>query len=166
MALKLRGDGVVGLDNFNRYYDPTLKRARQKLLHHTGTFVVGGNINDSDIVHKLFDVVPFTHALHLAVQAGVRYAMKNPNSYVHSNIPVLISVLEACKLANPQPAIVWASPSSVYGLNSKVPFSEKDQTDQPTIVHCLRTLGTPQHGLFLLHKVHTKWEGSSQSLKG
>ena len=80
MTLKYRGDGVVGLNNFNHYYDQTLTQARQKLLHRACAFIVEGNINDSDIVHKLFDVVPFTHVLYLAVQAGVRYAMKNPNA--------------------------------------------------------------------------------------
>lgn len=73
--------------------------------------------------------------MHLAAQAGVRYAMKNPGSYVHSNIAGFVSLLEACKSANPQPAIVWASSSSVYGLNSKIPFSEKDRTDQPASLY-------------------------------
>jgi UDP-glucuronate 4-epimerase len=73
--------------------------------------------------------------MHLAAQAGVRYAMQNPNSYVHSNIAGFVNLLEACKSANPQPAIVWASSSSVYGLNSKVPFSEKDRTDQPASLY-------------------------------
>ncbi|XP_009781927.1 UDP-glucuronate 4-epimerase 3-like [Nicotiana sylvestris] len=134
-ALKRRGDGVVGLDNFNSYYDPSLKRARQKLLERNGIFVIEGDINDRHLLEKLFDVVAFTHVMHLAAQAGVRYAMKNPGSYIHSNIAGLVSVFEACKSANPQPAIVWASSSSVYGLNSKVPFSEKDRTDQPASLY-------------------------------
>jgi UDP-glucuronate 4-epimerase len=135
LALKRRGDGVLGLDNFNRYYDPNLKRARQKLLERAGVFIVEGDINDGPLLKKLFDVVPFTHVMHLAAQAGVRYAMQNPNSYVHSNIAGFVNLLEACKSANPQPAIVWASSSSVYGLNSKVPFSEKDRTDQPASLY-------------------------------
>lgn len=134
-ALKRRGDGVLGLDNFNDYYDPSLKRARQALLERTGVFVVDGDINDSELLKKLFEVVPFTHVMHLAAQAGVRYAMENPSSYVHSNIAGLVSLLEVCKEVNPQPAIVWASSSSVYGLNSKVPFSERDRTDQPASLY-------------------------------
>ncbi|KAK6155833.1 hypothetical protein DH2020_010081 [Rehmannia glutinosa] len=134
-ALKRRGDGVVGLDNFNSYYDPSLKRSRQKLLEKSGVFVVEGDINDAVLLHTLFDIVAFTHVVHLAAQAGVRYAMKNPGSYVHSNIAGLVSIFEACKSANPQPSIVWASSSSVYGLNSKVPFSEKDQTDKPASLY-------------------------------
>ncbi|KAG8390786.1 hypothetical protein BUALT_Bualt01G0119900 [Buddleja alternifolia] len=134
-ALKRRGDGVVGLDNFNDYYDPSLKRARQAHLERAGVYIVEGDINDVVLLKKLFDIVPFTHVMHLAAQAGVRYAMVNPGSYVHSNIAGLVSVLEVCKNANPQPAIVWASSSSVYGLNSNVPFSERDRTDQPASLY-------------------------------
>ncbi|KAF8400451.1 hypothetical protein HHK36_013749 [Tetracentron sinense] len=135
LALKKRGDGVVGLDNFNNYYDPSLKKARKSLLNTHGIFVVDGDLNDARLLAKLFDVVAFTHVMHLAAQAGVRYAMENPSSYVHSNIAGLVSLLEACKSANPQPAIVWASSSSVYGLNVKVPFSESDRTDQPASLY-------------------------------
>ncbi|KAG5565578.1 hypothetical protein RHGRI_001479 [Rhododendron griersonianum] len=134
-ALRRRGDGVIGLDNFNDYYDPALKRARQALLERSGVFIVEGDINDMALLNKLFEVVAFTHVMHLAAQAGVRYAMENPSSYVHSNIAGLVSILEVCKSANPQPAIVWASSSSVYGLNTKVPFSEKDRTDQPASLY-------------------------------
>lgn len=134
-ALRLRGDGVVGLDNFNDYYDPGLKRARQNLLSRSGVLVVEGDINDPALLEKLFDVVPFTHVMHLAAQAGVRYAMENPSSYIHSNIVGFVNLLEVCKSANPQPAIIWASSSSVYGLNSKVPFSEKDRTDRPASLY-------------------------------
>ncbi|XP_022857957.1 UDP-glucuronate 4-epimerase 3, partial [Olea europaea var. sylvestris] len=135
VALKRRGDGVLGLDNFNDYYDPSLKRARQALLERTGIYIVEGDINDVALLIKLFDIVPFTHVMHLAAQAGVRYAMENPSSYIHSNVAGFVSLLEVCKSANPQPAIVWASSSSVYGLNTKVPFSEKDRTDQPASLY-------------------------------
>ncbi|KAJ4754329.1 UDP-glucuronate 4-epimerase 4 [Rhynchospora pubera] len=135
LALRRRGDGVVGLDNFNSYYDPSLKKARKALLSSHSIFIVEGDINDSRLLAKLFDVVPFTHVLHLAAQAGVRYAIENPASYVHSNIAGLVTLLEACKSADPQPSIVWASSSSVYGLNDKVPFSELDRTDQPASLY-------------------------------
>ncbi|KAJ0971141.1 hypothetical protein J5N97_019100 [Dioscorea zingiberensis] len=135
LALKRRGDGVLGLDNFNDYYDTSLKRARQALLERAGVFVVEGDINDPDLLRKLFDVVPFTHVLHLAAQAGVRYALRDPASYVRSNVAGLVAVLEAARSATPQPAIVWASSSSVYGLNSKVPFSESDRTDRPASLY-------------------------------
>nr|GMD29814.1 UDP-glucuronate 4-epimerase 3 [Ipomoea batatas]GMD33159.1 UDP-glucuronate 4-epimerase 3 [Ipomoea batatas]GMD34807.1 UDP-glucuronate 4-epimerase 3 [Ipomoea batatas] len=134
-ALKRRGDGVVGLDCFNDYYDPSLKRAREELLERAGIYIVEGDINDVSLLNKLFEVVQFSHVMHLAAQAGVRYAMQNPGSYVHSNIAGLVSLLEVCKSANPQPSIVWASSSSVYGLNTRVPFSELDRTDQPASLY-------------------------------
>ncbi|XP_020587452.1 UDP-glucuronate 4-epimerase 3-like [Phalaenopsis equestris] len=134
-ALRRRGDGVVGLDNFNNYYDPTLKRARQALLSKSGVFLVEGDINDALLLSKLFDLVTFTHVLHLAAQAGVRYAMENPGSYVHSNVAGLVSILEAARSAANQPAVVWASSSSVYGLNTQIPFSESHRTDRPASLY-------------------------------
>eukprot|EP00897_Mesotaenium_endlicherianum_P006542 jgi/Mesen1/5916/ME000030S05183 len=135
LALKKRGDGVVGLDNFNTYYDPALKRARESNLKAHNVYIIEGDINDMDLLTKLFEIVKFTHVAHMAAQAGVRYAMQNPSSYIHSNVAGFVTLLEACKKANPQPAIVWASSSSVYGLNTKVPFSEADRTDQPASLY-------------------------------
>jgi len=135
LSLVKRGDGVVGLDNFNSYYDPSLKKARRDLLWSHGVFVVEGDLNDGTLLNLLFDVVAFTHVIHLAAQAGVRYAIENPSSYVHSNIAGLVSLLESCKAADPQPAVIWASSSSVYGLNEKVPFSESDLTDRPASLY-------------------------------
>ncbi|KAK8578458.1 hypothetical protein V6N13_100295 [Hibiscus sabdariffa] len=135
LALKKRGDGVVGLDNFNDYYDPSLKRARQNLLKKHQVFIVEGDLNDAPLLSKLFYVAPFTHVLHLAAQAGVRYAMQNPQSYIRSNIAGFVNLLEIAKAANPQPAIVWASSSSVYGLNTENPFSEIDRTDKPASLY-------------------------------
>ncbi|KAL4182005.1 hypothetical protein AMTRI_Chr12g273840 [Amborella trichopoda] len=135
LALKKRGDGLVGLDNFNSYYDPSLKKARKAILARHGMFVIEGDINDARLLAKLFDIVAFTHVMHLAAQAGVRYAIENPASYVHSNVAGLVTLLEACRSANPQPSVVWASSSSVYGLNEKVPFSELDRTDRPASLY-------------------------------
>jgi len=136
LALKARGDGVVGLDNFNSYYDPSLKRARQALLASRGVVVLDADINDGLLLEKLFDVAAFTHVLHLAAQAGVRYAMEAPQTYVASNVAGLVSVFEvAAKHADPQPAIVWASSSSVYGLNTDAPFSEDHRTDRPASLY-------------------------------
>ncbi|KAI7981825.1 UDP-glucuronate 4-epimerase 6 [Camellia lanceoleosa] len=135
LALKKRGDGVLGLDNFNSYYDPSLKRARQQLLTKHEIFIVEGDLNDAELLSKLFDIVPFTHILHLAAQAGVRYAMQNPQSYVSSNIAGFVNLLEVAKAADPQPSIVWASSSSVYGLNTQNPFSESHRTDQPASLY-------------------------------
>ncbi|KAM0024174.1 putative UDP-glucuronate 4-epimerase [Helianthus debilis subsp. tardiflorus] len=136
VALKRRGDGVVGLDNYNPYYDVGLKTSRKtQLLDRAGVFVVKGDINDDVLLRELFDLVQFTHVLHLAAQAGVRYAMIDPSSYIKSNIDGFVNVLEAAKNAVVPPAIVWASSSSVYGLNSKVPFSEQDRTDHPVSLY-------------------------------
>ncbi|KAK9664538.1 hypothetical protein RND81_14G049700 [Saponaria officinalis] len=135
LALKKRGDGVLGFDNFNSYYDPSLKKARQNLLSRHEIFIVEADLNDTPMLNKLFDIVAFTHVLHLAAQAGVRYAMENPQSYVASNIAGFVNLLEVSKAANPQPAIVWASSSSVYGLNKNNPFSERDRTDQPASLY-------------------------------
>lgn len=135
LALKKRGDGVLGLDNFNNYYETSLKKARKGLLEQAGVFVIDADINDKSLLDKIFNVVAFTHVIHLAAQAGVRYAMQNPNSYVDSNIAGFVHLLETCKSSDPQPAIVWASSSSVYGVNKKVPFSEKDRTDQPASLY-------------------------------
>jgi UDP-glucuronate 4-epimerase len=135
LALRKRGDGLVGIDNFNDYYEVSLKRARQELLLKQGVFVIEDDINNAALLKHLFHLVQFTHVMHLAAQAGVRYAMQNPMSYIHSNVAGLVTLFEACKSANPQPAVVWASSSSVYGLNSKVPFSESDRTDQPASLY-------------------------------
>ncbi|GMH08048.1 hypothetical protein Nepgr_009888 [Nepenthes gracilis] len=135
LALRKRGDGVLGLDNFNSYYDTSLKRARENLLLKHGVFVVEADLNDAPILSKLFDIVPFSHVLHLAAQAGVRYAMQNPQSYVASNVAGFVSLLEVAKSADPQPAVVWASSSSVYGLNTDNPFSEAHRTDRPASLY-------------------------------
>nr|KAJ0226216.1 hypothetical protein LSAT_V11C100026690 [Lactuca sativa] len=82
------------------------------------------DLNDDELLAKLFDIAPFSHILHLATQTGVRYAIQNPQSYVKSNIAGFINLLEIAKNADPQPSIVWASSSSVYGLNTENPFSE------------------------------------------
>ncbi|KAK7844253.1 udp-glucuronate 4-epimerase 3, partial [Quercus suber] len=100
-ALKWREDGVVGIDNFNEFYDPTLKRTRQALLEYSGVLIVEGDINDMMLLKKLFELVTFTHVLHLATQAGVRYAMENPLSYVHSNLAGFVNLFEVCKSVNP-----------------------------------------------------------------
>ncbi|KAM0893062.1 hypothetical protein ACQ4PT_025327 [Festuca glaucescens] len=136
LALRARGDGVLGLDNFNSYYDPALKRGRQRLLSDRGVVVLDADINDALLLEKLFEAVPFTHVLHLAAQAGVRYAMEAPQTYVASNVAGLVTVFEtAAKHADPQPAIVWASSSSVYGLNTEAPFSEEHRTDRPASLY-------------------------------
>ncbi|GAU51292.1 hypothetical protein TSUD_412600 [Trifolium subterraneum] len=111
--------------------NPTRKMEAHKAMWNNDLGYGANYFTTSGFVGSL---VPFTHVMHLAAQAGVRYAMENPGSYVHSNIASFVNLLEVCKAVDPQPAIVWASSSSVYGLNTKVPFSEKDRTDQTAIL--------------------------------
>ena len=134
-ALKERGDGVVGLDNVNDYYPRGLKRARMKKLKEIGVHVVEADLNDATTVRKVLDTCEVTVVLHLAAQAGVRYAVKNPGAYVHSNVAGFVTLLEEIVRTEPVPKVIFASSSSVYGLNTKVPFSETDVTDSPASLY-------------------------------
>ena len=131
-----RGDDVVGIDNFNDYYDPALKEARAELLQQTaqnniGQFtLVRGNIADKSIIDECFKQHTFDRVIHLAAQAGVRYSLENPMSYVESNIVGFTNIIEACRYAN-TPHLTYASTSSVYGANTIMPFSEKHGVDHP-----------------------------------
>lgn len=129
LAKKLisQGHTVVGYDNFNDYYDPSLKRARQKNLEIE---IIEGDLTDSNKLKALFQKHNFTHVLHMAAQAGVRYSLQNPNAYIHSNIQGFVTLLEICKEKKGLP-FIYASSSSVYGCNTKVPFSVSDTADKP-----------------------------------
>ena len=129
LALKKRGDTVVGLDNFNDYYDPKLKFAREKILKDHGIETVHGDLCDEGLLNSLLEENSISHFIHLAAQAGVRYSLKNPQAYVHSNLQGFTCVLEAVR-RHPAIKLCYASSSSVYGLNKKVPYSVKDPTDQ------------------------------------
>mmetsp|Transcript_28166 Transcript_28166/g.79997 ORF Transcript_28166/g.79997 Transcript_28166/m.79997 type:complete len:834 (-) Transcript_28166:99-2600(-) len=134
-ALKKRGDGVLGIDCFHHYYPPSYKRARAKALEAQGVLTLDVDLNDAETMNKLFQEHKFTHILALAAQAGVRYATKDPQSYVKSNIEGFMTLLEAARSVEPKPRIVYASSSSVYGLNTKVPFAETDIVDQPASLY-------------------------------
>lgn len=131
LAFKKHGHGVMRLDNFNPYYDPSLEHARRDLLAQHGIYVEEGDVGDAALLAKLFDIVAFMHVMHLDAQAGVRYVIENPGSYACSNVAVLVMLLETCKEADPQSVFMWASSSSVYRLKKKVPFSESDHTAGP-----------------------------------
>lgn len=135
LQLRKRGDGVLGLDNFNDYYPTTLKRAREANLKNAGVVTVEADLNDADAIAAAMKLCKFTHVLHLAAQAGVRHAMKDPGSYVKSNVAGFVSILEAVKQQSPMPRVVYASSSSVYGLNTKVPFSELDPVNLPASLY-------------------------------
>ena len=134
--LKERGDYVVGLDVVNDYYPQGLKRARLKELNRAGVHTVEADLNDQETLAEMFSLCTFTHVLHLAAQAGVRYAAKNPHAYVHSNVAGFVSLMEVAVRQRPFiPRVIFASSSSVYGLNTKVPFSETDMTDSPASLY-------------------------------
>lgn len=125
-----RGDRVIGFDNFNAYYSPQLKKDRVEKLGHMGIEVIEGDLTNSTLLAEIYQKYDFTHTLHLAAQAGVRYSLTHPQAYVESNLQGFINLLEVCR-HYPKARFVFASSSSVYGCNSKIPFSEKDQTDRP-----------------------------------
>jgi UDP-glucuronate 4-epimerase len=130
LHLKNRGDFVIGLDNFNSYYDPELKKARAKILEEEEIPVVHGDIQNTELIRRLLVENEITHVVHLAAQAGVRHSMTHPNDYVSANLQGFVSMLEACR-PFPHLKFIYASSSSVYGLNKKIPFSVEDPTDEP-----------------------------------
>lgn len=130
LALKNLGVPVIGLDNFNDYYSVELKKKRASLLLERKIPVIQGDLCDEKLLENLFAETPFTHVLNLAAQAGVRYARENPQAYIKSNIQGFFTLLEQLK-KRPEIKLVYASSSSVYGCNDKVPFSTEDPTEKP-----------------------------------
>jgi UDP-glucuronate 4-epimerase len=134
-ALLARGDEVVGIDNLNDYYDPSLKIARlARLQPHPAFSFHRVDVADGRPMNGLFAAEHFARVVHLAAQAGVRYSLKNPQAYVNSNVTGFLNVLEACR-HNGCEHLVFASTSSVYGANRKLPFSEHDNTDHPVSLY-------------------------------
>lgn len=129
-ALKARGDQVLGIDNFNSYYDPSLKRKRAAILEDHGVKVIEGDLIDPRTLSQAIDEFSPTHLVHLAAQAGVRYSIENPRAYVESNVDAFLNVLEACR-RHPHIPLTFASSSSIYGTNTKIPFKETDLSDHP-----------------------------------
>lgn len=133
--LLARGDTVVGIDNLNDYYDPKLKHARLAQIEPYPKFKFEKvNIADRLAMSGLFEREKFDRVVHLAAQAGVRYSLQNPHAYVDSNLVGFVNVLEECRHAEVQ-HLVYASSSSVYGGNTKMPFSEGDPVDHPVSLY-------------------------------
>lgn len=128
-TLCLRGDYVIGLDNYNDYYNPQLKHDRSVSLREKGIEIIHGDVCDEDQLNAIVEKHGITHIAHLAAQAGVRYSLQNPKAYVKANIEGFLSILETCR-KHPSIKLTYASSSSVYGLNGKTPFSTQDRTDQ------------------------------------
>ncbi|XWK88030.1 MAG: NAD-dependent epimerase [Phormidium sp.] len=126
-----RGDEVIGLDNLNDYYDVNLKYGRLAQLEGRPKFTFYKlDLADREGMENLFTEHQFERVAHLAAQAGVRYSLKNPQAYVNSNLVGFINILEGCRQQNLQ-HLVFASSSSVYGANTKMPFSAHDNVDHP-----------------------------------
>ncbi|MBC7755965.1 MAG: NAD-dependent epimerase [Bdellovibrio sp.] len=140
VALKLlaRGDTVVGVDKLNNYYDVSLKQARldsiAKQDNAKNFQFIKLDLADQAATQKLFETEKPDSVIHLAAQAGVRYSLENPHAYISSNIVAFTNILEACRAIKPQ-HLVYASSSSVYGGNSKLPFSETDNVDNPVSLY-------------------------------
>ena len=130
-----RGDTVVGLDNFNDYYDVSLKEARAAILENYDSFSMHRiDLADRDAMDALFAKEKFDKVVHLAAQAGVRYSIENPHAYISSNIVGTLHILEGCR-HNDVEHLVYASSSSVYGANTTMPFSIHQNVDHPLALY-------------------------------
>jgi UDP-glucuronate 4-epimerase len=129
--LLAEGRDVVGLDNLNNYYDPALKRARLNILRENPRFdFAQTDLTDRSSMARLFEENRFTVVVHLAAQAGVRHSIDHPHAYVDANLEGFVNVLEGCR-HNGCKHLLFASSSSVYGANTKLPFSVQDNVDHP-----------------------------------
>lgn len=137
LSQRLLNDGysVIGIDNMNDYYDVSLKQARLEILkqHHNFHFFLLDLVDRTSIMN-LFKENKITTVVNLAAQAGVRYSLENPHAYVDSNLIGFVNILEACRHHNIQ-HLVYASSSSVYGANKKIPFSTQDNVDNPVSLY-------------------------------
>jgi len=137
VARQLLADGrrVIGLDNLDDYYDPALKQSRLDILRAEPRFeFVKADIADRSAIATLFAAHKFADVIHLAAQAGVRHSIDHPHAYADANLEGFINVLEGCR-HNGCRHLIYASSSSVYGNNSKLPFSVEDRTDQPVSLY-------------------------------
>jgi UDP-glucuronate 4-epimerase len=181
--LLARGDEVVGLDNVNDYYDPTLKEARlSRLAAKPGFRLLRMELDDRDGVARLFREERFDRAINLAAQAGVRYSITNPHAYIESNLVGFINILEGCRQHEIQ-HLTYSS-SSVYGANTAMPFSVHKNVDHPvslyaatkkanelmaqavrssvrlahdraSLLHGVRPMGPSRHGDVPVHEGHS-----------
>lgn len=135
VSLLKRGDVVIGIDNHNNYYDPKIKEARLlRFKHHLNYSHYRIDISDLNSLDKIFIKYKPQRVINLAAQAGVRYSIENPLDYIKSNIVGFANILEACRHHKIE-HLVYASTSSVYGANTKIPFSEQDSTNHPLSVY-------------------------------
>ncbi len=160
LYLKKRGDFVIGCDNFNSYYDVGLKRRREQLLQENGIEVIESDICSSELLEKRLLDHSITHFVHLAAQAGVRHSLAHPEAYVQTNLNGFVQILELLR-KHPQIKLTYASSSSVYGMNKKVPFAESDFTDSP----CSLYGATKKSNEALAHAYHSMYGLSVTGLR-
>ncbi|WP_366213461.1 NAD-dependent epimerase [Klebsiella pneumoniae] len=136
VSKRLLNDGhqVVGIDNINDYYDVKLKESRVEQLESPSFTFYKLDLADRDGMAKLFETEQFERVIHLAAQAGVRYSLENPYAYADSNLTGYLNILEGCR-HNKVQHLLYASSSSVYGLNRKMPFSTDDSVDHPVSLY-------------------------------
>lgn len=134
---KENGIRVIGIDSITNYYDTSLKEERlEKLKQYNNFIFIKGNIADKGLIEEIFQKYQPNIIVNLAAQAGVRYSITNPDAYVESNLIGFYNILEACRHSNPQVEhLVYASSSSVYGSNKKVPYSTDDKVDNPVSLY-------------------------------
>ena len=132
--LETTNNQIIGVDNLNDYYDVSLKEARLKMLENKNFTFIKGDISDKAFIDTLFKEYKFDIVVNLAAQAGVRYSIDHPDVYIQSNIIGFYNILEACRY-NPVKHLVYASSSSVYGSNEKVPYSVEDKVDNPVSLY-------------------------------
>ena len=131
---------TVGLDNMNDYYDVSIKEFRLEEIRkqaeksNSEWFFIKGNIADKELINSVFEQYKFDIVVNLAAQAGVRYSIENPDVYIESNLIRFYNILEACR-NYPVEHLVYASSSSVYGSNKKVPYSTDDKVDNPVSLY-------------------------------
>lgn len=138
LARRLLKDGniVFGVDNFNTYYDIRLKEARHAILESEENYdFVKADISDKEALKAAFDSFKPEVVVNLAAQAGVRYSILDPDSYIRSNVVGFLNILECCRHAEKQPRLLYASSSSVYGGNKELPFSEAQAVDHPVSLY-------------------------------
>lgn len=129
-----QGHDVVGIDNINDYYDVNLKQARLARIEHPLFSFIQLDIADREAMASLFATQQFDRVIHLAAQAGVRYSLENPHAYADSNLVGHLNILEGCRQTKVK-HLIYASSSSVYGLNAKVPFATSDSVDHPVSLY-------------------------------
>ena len=135
LALLKKGHKIVGLDNINSYYDTKLKEDRISILKKDNNFsFIKADLSDKNAINKAFDETNFDRVINLGAQAGVRYSLQNPDAYINSNIVGFLNILEACRY-HKTAHLVYASSSSVYGMNTSMPFSVHDNVDHPVSLY-------------------------------